>query len=140
MKASLAQLARRRLAVLPPGPPHPEVQEAKVAFFEAKVNRDLAARKAAKATMNRYARTEPTKTPAERAAASAKFAPRLRLLSKWILALRERREEASLEAPRPKVSKVSRGPLGGAAAHCVDQSRCAQRSTSLKRGSERKPS
>lgn len=80
MKASLAQLARRRLAVLPPGPPHPALQEAKVAFFEAMVNRDHAAMKAARATMDRYAQPGPTKTPAERAAADAKFAPRRRFL------------------------------------------------------------
>ena len=112
MKASLAQLARRRMAALPPGPPHPALQEAKVAFFEALVNRDHAALKAAQATMARYSRPEPPMSPAQRAAAAAKFAPRLRFLSKWVVALRERREEEArgvvFPQPTPEEEAESR--------------------------------
>lgn len=91
--AWLAELARRRLAVLPLGPPHPALQKAKVELFEALVNRDQRAAREASDVMARYSRPERRLSPAERAAASAKRAPRIRFLVKWVFALRERREE-----------------------------------------------
>ena len=114
MKASLAQLAKRRLAVLPPGPPHPALLQAKVDFFEGIVNQDQAAVKEARAVMDRYARPEPRTSPAERAAAAAKFAPRLRFLSKWVVALRERRAEEARGVVHPLADAGGEGRDGGA--------------------------
>jgi hypothetical protein len=89
MKGALAELARRRLRSLPSPPAPAELQQAKVAFFEALVNRDQRAARDASAVMARYSRPERRLSPAE----AEKRAPRMRFLVKWLGALRERRDE-----------------------------------------------
>ena len=109
MKVSLAQIARRRLAVLPPGPPHAALLQAKADFFDALVNRDQAALKAAQATMERYSRPEPPLSPAGRAAAAAKFAPRLRFLSRCVVTVRERLAEEARGVVHPEATPEELG-------------------------------
>jgi hypothetical protein len=59
MKASFAELASRRLGSLPPGPPPPELQQAKVDFIEAVISRNYRAAQAAYAVIAQYGRPEP---------------------------------------------------------------------------------
>jgi hypothetical protein len=62
-----------------PSPPAPaELQQAKVDFFEALVNRDQRAARAASTVMARYSRPERRLSPAE----AEKRAPRMRFLVK----------------------------------------------------------
>lgn len=97
MKSSLAQLARQRLAVLPPAPPSAAVQQAKVDFFEALVARNNVAAKAAMSIIQRHARPGPELSPAER----AKRSQRVRVLAALVVELRKRREEDARGVVRP---------------------------------------
>ena len=97
MKSSLAQLARKRLAVLPPAPQSPAVQQAKVDFFEALVARNTHAAKAAMDIIRRHARPGPELSPAER----AKRSQRVRVLAAYVVELRKRREEDARGVVRP---------------------------------------
>jgi hypothetical protein len=67
MKASFADLARRRLGSLPPGAPTAELQQAKADFIEAVISRNYRAAWAANAVIARSGRPEPAPAPAERA-------------------------------------------------------------------------
>jgi hypothetical protein len=97
VKASFADLARRRLGSLPPGPPPPELQQAKADFIEAVISRNFRAAQAANAVISRYARPEPPPSPAERAKRERRF----KALVEWVGALRELREEEARGIVRP---------------------------------------
>ena len=84
-----AELARRRLGALPPGPPPAELQQAKVDFIEAVISRNYRAAEAAHAVIARYARPEPPLSTAERARREQRHSA----LVAWVAALRELREE-----------------------------------------------
>ena len=88
MKRLFAGLARRRLQSMPAERPSPELQEAKVAFFEAVVSRSYRDAQAAYRVISRYVRPEPRVSATER----AKRNQRTSALVKWICALREQRE------------------------------------------------
>jgi hypothetical protein len=62
-----AGMARRRLRTLPPGPPPPELLQAKADFIEAVISRNYRAAKAANAVIARCSRPEPPPSSAERA-------------------------------------------------------------------------
>jgi hypothetical protein len=92
-----ADLAPRRLQTLPPGPPSPELLQAKGDFMEAVISRNYRAAQAANAVIARYARPEPPPSAVER----AKREQRYKALVAWIVALRELREEEARGIVRP---------------------------------------
>jgi hypothetical protein len=106
-----AELARRRLRSQPLGPPPPELQQAKVDFIEAVINRNYSAAQAANAVIARYARPELPLSAAER----AKRDQRHSALVAWVVALRELRDEEARGAvglpPTPEQLVESRAVL-----------------------------
>jgi len=94
VKASFANLARRRLRTLPPGPPTAELQQAKADFIEAVISRNYRAAQAAHAVIAQYARPEPPLSATERER-------RYKAVVEWVHALRELREEETRGIVRP---------------------------------------
>jgi hypothetical protein len=92
------------MQALPPGPEPAELMQAKVAFFEALVDRNQRGAREAYAVLARYERPEPPPTRAE----LDKRQQRVRALAKWVEALRERRDEERrgiFRAMRPRRRK-----------------------------------
>jgi hypothetical protein len=124
--ASFAELARRRLSSLPPGPPPRELQQATVDFIEAVVSRSFRAAQAANAVIARYGRPEPPLSPAE----VARRAQRHKALVDWVCALRALAEEGArgIVRPQPTTEQLAEARAG------LDRFRCR-----LAGGEERRP-
>lgn len=97
MKASFADLARRRLATLPHGPPSPGAEQAKADFIEAFINRDQRAARAACELMSTDSRPPPPLSAAER----AKREPRYNAFLNFLSIMRQLRDEEKLGIVRP---------------------------------------
>ena len=97
MKSSFPELARRRLRVLPPGPPPPELEQAKLDFWEAVISRNYRASQAACEVIARHARPERPLSAAER----AKRELRNRALCNFVDKVRELRDEDERGVVRP---------------------------------------
>jgi len=85
------------MQAMPPGPEPAALTQAKLAFFEALVDRNQRGAREAHAVFARYKRPEPRLTGAE----LAKREQRTRALVKWVEALRERRDEEKRGIFRP---------------------------------------
>ena len=96
---TLAEGARARLAGLRRAGVDPGVvQQAKVDFFNALVDRNQAAAKRASAVLSAASPAAPALSPF----AHARLQQRTELLAKWFCALRERREEEARGITRPE--------------------------------------
>ena len=97
MKASFPELARRRLRVLPPGPPSAELQQANIDFWEAVISRKYRAMQTAYEVIARHARPERPLSAAERAKREGRNAALFNFIDK----VRELRDEDERGVVRP---------------------------------------
>ena len=98
MRATFAELARRRVRLLPLPPETEELQQAKLDFFNALVDRNQREAHRARAVMDRYARPERPQTDAER----VKSEPRVRAVARLIREMRDLRDEEARGIVRPQ--------------------------------------